>query len=452
MSELPQQVTIQQYIANGIVSVYSYNFQVLMANPPPSFNDIVVYVQPPGQPVIPASQIQPLGTAYTVQNVGEILGGTITFQSGYIPVSGAIVTISRNMAFTIDTEFNQVQNFNGQNLDNAFNRVVLEIQQLASFQDLRSIGYAINSYLPMSNSDQVLPVLGNQQIWQKISGAIQAVTLEENVDVSTLRSNLLSEIPGSDGASIIGYYDAVNLVPQTLAVFLNNLPTYIQNVVNPTTAFQPGMIIDTGSTVAPSGWLLCNGAEVSRVTYSSLFSNITFVQSAQLTSGDTAVSGLSDTSIMYQGMSITGTGIQPGTIVDAIVDANNIVISPNATSTSIENLRFYSWGVGDESTTFNVPNLNGQVTMGFGGTSLPAIGNVIGQSGGESNHSLTIAEIPAHTHTTTNGGGIVTNTGSNAIYASGTLGSGNISLNTTGLNQPHNIIQPSAVVMKIIKI
>ena len=457
MSELPQQVTIQQYLADGTTTVYAYNFQILVAGP--MNNDIIVYVQPPGSPAIPSAQVQPLNVAYTVQGVGNLLGGTITFQSGYIPVASSIITIARNMAVSSDTEFNQVQNFNGQNLDNAIARITLIQQQLSSFQFLRAIGYAINSYIPAGNTDQVLPLLANNQIWQKINGAIQAVTLEENPDVSTLRSNLLSEIMGSDGTSIIGYYDAVNNVPQLLSTFLNDLPTYINNVVHPSTTFQSGMIIDFGGSVAPTGWLIANGIAVSRTTYSSLFAAITFIQAGQLTSGFDTVSGLTDTSQMYVGMQITGTGIQSGTIISGIVDANNITISPNATTTAIENITFYPWGAGDESTTFDLPGLNGSTTIGFGGASTATIGNVTGQQGGETDHTLTTAEVPNLT-VIVSGSLSPTSTVSGAVGKIA-LGSGTTSTpfpfsatggTTNGGGGSHNNMQPSTVLMKIIKI
>ena len=53
------------------------------------------------------------------------------------------------------------------------------------------------------------------------------------------------------------------------------------------------------------------------------------------------------------------------------------------------------FGAGDGSTTFNLPNLIGRITIGHSGT-----GDYyyVGAVGGETTHTLTIAEIPAHSH------------------------------------------------------
>lgn len=51
-----------------------------------------------------------------------------------------------------------------------------------------------------------------------------------------------------------------------------------------------------------------------------------------------------------------------------------------------------TWGAGDGSTTFNVPNLAERVPVGAGG------GYALGATGGEATHILTVDEIPAHTH------------------------------------------------------
>lgn len=55
-----------------------------------------------------------------------------------------------------------------------------------------------------------------------------------------------------------------------------------------------------------------------------------------------------------------------------------------------------TYGSGDGSTTFNVPDLKGRVIVGRDGSVTEF--NAIGKTGGEKTHVLTTAEMPAHTH------------------------------------------------------
>ena len=137
-----------------------------------------------------------------------------------------------------------------------------------------------------------------------------------------------------------------------------------------------------GSGSAPTGWLMCDGTAVSRTTYSALF---------------TAIST--------------------------------------------------TYGVGDGSTTFNLPDMQGRVAIGAGtgrnnadDGSLPA--RTIGTYEGEETHTLTEAELPAHTHTYTKPA--LLESYRNSIE-SGT--NGNHSSNedqdtgSVGSNTPHNVMQ-----------
>jgi microcystin-dependent protein len=57
-----------------------------------------------------------------------------------------------------------------------------------------------------------------------------------------------------------------------------------------------------------------------------------------------------------------------------------------------------TWGTGDGSTTFNVPDLRGRTLIGVGtGSGLSA--RAMAASGGAETHPLSTAELPAHAHT-----------------------------------------------------
>lgn len=104
------------------------------------------------------------------------------------------------------------------------------------------------------------------------------------------------------------------------------------------------------------------------------------------------------------------------------------------------------WGAGDSITTFNVPNLARRTTIGSGGSPGPAISNTVGSIGGEESHTLTIAEMPSHDHT-------FNGLDQAAAAGAGSTGlrSGLSTTNLTGGGGAHNTMQPSAVVLKLIK-
>ena len=56
-----------------------------------------------------------------------------------------------------------------------------------------------------------------------------------------------------------------------------------------------------------------------------------------------------------------------------------------------------TFGTGDGSTTFNVPDLAGRVVVGL--DTADAAFDAMGETGGAATHTLTSAEMPSHTHT-----------------------------------------------------
>ena len=115
----------------------------------------------------------------------------------------------------------------------------------------------------------------------------------------------------------------------------------------------------------PSGTLWANGAEQSRVTYQNLFHTLSIRTSASRTSSSQTLTGIADTSLIRVGMPVSGTGIPSSTTV-LTVSAGQITISNAATSTGTDEIQVCPCGVGDGSTTFNMPDLRGVVPAGIG--------------------------------------------------------------------------------------
>ena len=121
-----------------------------------------------------------------------------------------------------------------------------------------------------------------------------------------------------------------------------------------------------------------------------------------------------------------------------------------------------TYGVGDGSTTFNLPDLRGRVIAGqddMGGSSANRLiesayhsvaGGTLGSAGGSELHKLVTGEIPSHSHSVTiQGGGSTTTTIS---AGAGTSGSGSYGTSSTGGSGFHNNVQPTLILNYIIKI
>lgn len=383
MPIIPQQETIVQYVANNAQLNYTFDFYA------PLPTDIQVYLQAPNTIPVPAADILVLNVDYTVTyNADPISGGFITLLSA--PTTGWILTINRQVAASLNTSFSNAQNFNGANLDAALDRLLLLCQQNQNYALERNLSYVINSYLPTSQPFTQLPVLAQNFIWIGSGSGVVSAEISTVPSASVLQSMLANNSPGTDGARLVGYYDAVNSNPTTVQAFLANLPAFLAPSL-----FQSGMMIDFAGTVAPTGFLLCDGSAVSRTTYASLFTAI-------------------------------------GT----------------------------TWGVGDGSTTFNVPDFRRRTAVGSGGIGSGTLGAAVGNTGGVETHTQTLSELVSHAHAS-----LAPGTG---IYGPCTPGTGTINFSTNviaplnnqspnstatqGGGLPFNIIQPSAIVMKIIKI
>ena len=115
-----------------------------------------------------------------------------------------------------------------------------------------------------------------------------------------------------------------------------------------------------------------------------------------------------------------------------------------------------TYGSGDGFTTFNLPDLQGKIPVGLdeNDTDFDTLGN----TGGEKEHTLTIAEMPSHSHSETFGSKELVDEGGSGEIVTGNKvtfnGSGTTHIcltANTGESQSHNILQPYIVQNYIIK-
>ncbi len=157
-----------------------------------------------------------------------------------------------------------------------------------------------------------------------------------------------------------------------------------------------GGVMPYAGATEPSGWLFCYGQAIGRTTYAALFTAI-------------------------------------GTV----------------------------HGVGDGSTTFNVPDIRGRVVAGkdnMGGTSANRLtnqsggldGDALGAAGGAETHTLTTAQMPAHTHTVSLSGSGSTTPREAGLGRPDDLAATQTS-SSTGGGSAHNNVQPTIILNYIIK-
>lgn len=121
-----------------------------------------------------------------------------------------------------------------------------------------------------------------------------------------------------------------------------------------------------------------------------------------------------------------------------------------------------TYGVGDGSTTFNLPDLRGRVGAGkddMGGVSANRLtglsggvdGDILGGTGGSQSHVLTTAQLAAHTHGIT-GTVALNNAGNTSIKIQAPEGaSATVQSDSIGSDEAHNNVQPTIILSYIIR-
>ena len=115
-----------------------------------------------------------------------------------------------------------------------------------------------------------------------------------------------------------------------------------------------------------------------------------------------------------------------------------------------------------EDLSFNIPDMRGRVGIGYG-TGYGLTNRDLAASGGKETHTLTVDEMPAHSHgsnaTGGSAGGLIRTTGNNtAVNVDGSSVEPDLyaqtvalSINNTGSDASHNNMQPYLVLRYLIK-
>ena len=148
-----------------------------------------------------------------------------------------------------------------------------------------------------------------------------------------------------------------------------------------------GVVLPFAMGIAPSGWLKCNGATISRTTYANLFEAL--VTNSGFTAQTFTVTIATPAVFSKTGHGFTGgerlrfstTGTLPTginttsdffviyltadtfgvTAVEGSTTRVNTSVSQSGTHTYLQSW----WGLGDGTTTFNVPDMRGEFVRGW---------------------------------------------------------------------------------------
>ena len=425
-----------QFIAGLNQFIYSTNWSA------DDSTDILVYSRLSN---IPASDVLQLvdPSNYTVQFIGSGNVVQVTFLPLNNPPQYSIVTIMRNTPSQFLNSYTNT-NFTPSMLNGDFENLVQVDQQNQLYWQQIVPRYNNSATLNVP-VDTILPVLGAGQFWAKNSSNTAFIPVD------------LSEEGGS-GAPTSAPYVIYAPAPELSDAF--NLGTLASGILahNSALTISSPYVIDIPMAVQYGGTGLSSISPYAVLT-GGVTDELPIVPIADLGGvGYVFTSQGAAAPPSWQPLPSIVDVLPVGSIIDfagTSAPANYLVCDGTSYDTGTYAALYsaigYTWG--GSGANFNVPNLQGFVTAGAGG-SLPPLTNTVGSTGGASTVKLVGANLPPHTHTVSSTYDTTT-TGATNVMALGQTNRGTYSSftvgNGPGSSTPATIVQPTAIVLKCIK-
>jgi len=380
--------------------------------------------------------VQGTGTdEYAVAGANTASGGTATLVTGAI--ASDVITISGATPIDRTSIYSAtISNLTGSDLNNDFNRDIVISKQIETTQELLQMQYAPYTEVsqdPTVTVDRWLPKLGANQVWAMNAGVTEIVPY----DLSAT-GGLVNTVVGTANQIDVDSTDGTNPVLSLSSTLI--APGTIQS----------GNIKVNGNTITSEDTngdvnLTPNG------TGDLVLDSVKWPQADGTVNQVLTTDGAGNTSWVDTGSG--GGGGNVGDFVDfggTSLPAGCLLRDGAAVSRTTYSALFAvistTWGAGDGSTTFNLPNSERSVSVGSGGTGTATLGNSVGDTGGSETHTLTTAEMPAHIHPNVIAG---VGGGDSLVSGSGTAVGGNTG--STGGDTAHTIMQPSLVMLPCIR-
>jgi microcystin-dependent protein len=285
-------VARNDFVGTGGTATYAYSFRIFASS------DLEVTTRTSAN----VQALLVLTTDYTVTGVGAASGGTITLVAGNL-ASGSALTIRRVRPRTQLTDVRNQGPFLASLHEDAFDHLLMLVQQLQDQLDrcvklpVVEAGETATTVLPAATGTGGRA--SKTFAWDS-SGNISAATsmTTGSLTVSAFIETLIDDATAAAARTTLGFSGASGTVAAanvaadiitgqtseaTVAggdeVLINDLSAGALRRMTVTnllalgggTAVPAGALFPYGGSSAPSGYLLCDGAAVSRATYAALF-------------------------------------------------------------------------------------------------------------------------------------------------------------------------------------
>ncbi|MES1979720.1 MAG: phage tail fiber protein [Pseudomonadota bacterium] len=345
------QTPLNRSTANGVTTVFPYNFKVLAAA------DLEVSID---------GVVKTLTTHYTLSGVGDDGGGNVTMLSA--PTAGGIVVRRRNMAYTRVTDYQDQGELPTATLDADFDASVLLSQQLAEGLE-RAVKVPITSDLDPA-----------QLIADLTQASIDAVAAADAAAISETNAAASASIASAAATSATASASTASTAATSATASASAASTSATSATSSasaasTSASGASSSATTASTAATNAGNSATAAATSATNAAS--SATAAAGSATSASGSATAAGTSATNAASSAAAAAASaasvvGVPVGGVVyigassapSGFLKANGAAVS-RSTYSALFAVIGITFGAGDGSTTFNLPDLRGEFVRGL---------------------------------------------------------------------------------------